>query len=230
MTGLNHSSARKDALTNRATPTLRLSALNYDLDGFPAHARQPRASPPAVLLRQQHVKCDAVQRPSSSLHTLDTAYARRFCYGAPAGDSAVVAKISRKSILPDTVSFPAAPDEGSGDAREVKTSKWLKKCKLADGTQAHAFDTEIGQCLLRRHLQYRLALFTEFDTETPIAHWEKGSSPPSLLISSSVPEAFHPQVICAFIIEEFKMRMAEKADVIAQGKALAQSTPLARIR
>ncbi|KAF7296266.1 hypothetical protein HMN09_01095900 [Mycena chlorophos] len=146
------------------------------------------------------------------------------------GDSAVVARISRKSILPDTVAFPAAPDEGSGNVREVKTSKWMKKCKLADGTQAHAFDTEMGQCLLRRHLQYRLALFTEFDTETPIAHWEKGSSPPSLLISSSVPEAFHPQVICAFIIEEFKMRMAEKADVIAQGKALAQSTPLARIR
>ncbi|KAJ7065782.1 hypothetical protein C8F01DRAFT_982387 [Mycena amicta] len=141
----------------------------------------------------------------------------------------IVARISRNSILSNTITFSSA--DGTS-LRQMKISKWLQKCKQPDGLHAYAIDTEMGQCLLRKHREYRLALYTEFDLESPVAHWAPldSASPPTLVISGTIPEAFHPQVICAFIIQELKMRMAEKADLVALGRAAAQSTPLARVR
>ncbi|KAF7308115.1 hypothetical protein MKEN_01174100 [Mycena kentingensis (nom. inval.)] len=144
-----------------------------------------------------------------------------------AGETEVIARISRNSILPDTVSF------ASEAHREVRISKWLRKCKLPDGISAHAIDTVVGLCILRTHREYRLALYTEFDADLPVAHWEateaSRSVPPQLVIANAIPESLHPQIICAFVVEEFRMRMAEKADVVAQAKAAAHVKTLAQI-
>ncbi|KAJ7195925.1 hypothetical protein GGX14DRAFT_700642 [Mycena pura] len=142
-----------------------------------------------------------------------------------AGTAELVARIARREILPNTIVFP---DVNGG--REIKLSKWLRRCKQPDGLRVHVIDTEVGQCLLRQHRIYRLALFTEFDLETPVAHWDRvdGQSPLSLVLYSGT-ENFHPQIIAAFIIEELRMRMAEKADTVAQGRAAATGTPLASL-
>ncbi|KAF7288603.1 hypothetical protein MIND_01426900 [Mycena indigotica] len=144
----------------------------------------------------------------------------------------LLARIARNAIRADTISFVST----EGQETRVKLSKWMKRSKQPDGIDAHVIDTAVGQCFLRQHLEYRLALYTEFDPDSPVAHWASpdpaalASLPPTLVIAGSIPEAFHPQVICVFIIEELKMRMAEKADLVALGRAEAQSTPLARLR
>lgn len=70
-------------------------------------------------------------------------------------------------------------------------------------------------------------LFTEFDLETPVAHWDRPSdTSPLALVLYPGTENFHPQIIAAFTIQELKMRMAEKADTVAQSRAAAQSRTL----
>ncbi len=63
-------------------------------------------------------------------------------------------------------------------------------------------------------------LFTEYDLESPIAHWDRAdaTSPLSLILYSGT-ENFHPQIIAAFTVQELKLRMAEKANLVAQGRA-----------
>ncbi|KAJ6548370.1 hypothetical protein B0H19DRAFT_1378894 [Mycena capillaripes] len=62
---------------------------------------------------------------------------------------------------------------------------------------------------------------------TPVAHWERpNDTSPLTLILYSGTENFHPQIIAAFTIQQLKMRMAEKADTVAQSRAAAQSRSL----
>lgn len=77
---------------------------------------------------------------------------------------------------------------------------------------------------------YIAQLFTEFDAETPVAHWERAdqASPLSLMLTSGT-ENFHPQIIAAFTVQELKMRMAEKADLVALSRAAAQSKTLVNL-
>jgi hypothetical protein len=42
-------------------------------------------------------------------------------------------------------------------------------------------------------------------------------------------ENFHPQIIAAFTVQELKMRMAEKADLVALSRAAAQSKTLVNL-
>ncbi|KAJ6540836.1 hypothetical protein DFH09DRAFT_1323076 [Mycena vulgaris] len=157
--------------------------------------------------------------------------------------SELLACISRKEILPNTIAFPNV-----NDGKDMRLSKWLSRRKLPDGLHVWVIETEVGKCFLRKHPVHRLAasilwvsgewdnpnlhlqLFTEYDLETPVAHWERPTptSPLSLILYSGT-ENFHPQIIAAFIVQELKMRMAEKADSVALSRAAAQATPLARM-
>ncbi|KAF7296268.1 Peptide methionine sulfoxide reductase [Mycena chlorophos] len=149
-----------------------------------------------------------------------------------ARDKRLVARITRRSIKADTVWFPTNDSDTEAAVEEQwKISKWMKRCKLSDGTYGHVINAEIGQCILRRHPEYRLALFTEFDSETPVAYWthttpSSSSKLPSLLISPLVPSSLHAQVVCAFLIEELKlrMRMPEDQEGSLRGKVLTQTT------
>lgn len=82
--------------------------------------------------------------------------------------SELLARISRKEILPDTITFPSI-----NDGKEMRLSKWMRRCKLPDGrydgtllgccvpmcfSHAHAIDTEVGVCLLKKHRIHRLAV------------------------------------------------------------------------
>ncbi|KAJ7167073.1 hypothetical protein C8R46DRAFT_1219453 [Mycena filopes] len=137
-----------------------------------------------------------------------------------AGTSALLARICRKEVLPDTISFP-----NIAEGKDLRLSKWLRRSPLPDGIHAHVIETEVGNCFLKKHITYRLALFTEYDLDTPVAHWERrdDASPLSLILYAGT-ENFHPQIIAAFIVQELKMRMTEKADLVALSRAAARST------
>ncbi|KAJ7486950.1 hypothetical protein FB451DRAFT_1228389 [Mycena latifolia] len=122
----------------------------------------------------------------------------------------LLARITRKDVLPDTIAFPQV-DGGT----EMRMSKWLRKTALPDGSPAHVMDTEHGKYFLKSNPVHRLALFSEHELETPVAHWEHRDDtlPPVLVIQSGSTAwgATQPQIIAAFIVREFKLRMTEKA-------------------
>ncbi|KAJ6529657.1 hypothetical protein B0H19DRAFT_1192983 [Mycena capillaripes] len=128
----------------------------------------------------------------------------------------LVSRICRREILPETIAFPNLKD-----GKVMKLKKWLHRRKLDDGSHAYEIETEMGTCLLKKHPIYRLALFKDYDLETPVARWERpnASSPISLLLWPGT-EKFHPQIIAAFTIRELKMRLTEKTATQATGFAL----------
>ncbi|KAJ7509452.1 hypothetical protein B0H11DRAFT_1959699 [Mycena galericulata] len=119
------------------------------------------------------------------------------------GTQALVARIARKELLPDTVAFPDV-----GDGKALRVSKWLRRTKLADGLPAAILETDIGECVLRIHPEYRLALFTP-DLSIIIAHWESGVTPPTLVLAPGI-ERSQAHILAAFLYEEQKMRIAER--------------------
>ncbi|KAJ6532422.1 hypothetical protein B0H19DRAFT_1383875 [Mycena capillaripes] len=84
---------------------------------------------------------------------------------------------------------------------------------------------DIGRCFLRQHPTYRLALFTERDSETPVAHWETAATSPSASLPTLVfrPEAESAQlrILAAFIVEEQRVREAERGSLSDQGRFAA---------
>ncbi|KAJ7843742.1 hypothetical protein B0H14DRAFT_3139499 [Mycena olivaceomarginata] len=135
------------------------------------------------------------------------------------GSGELVARICRNGILPYTVAFPS-----SNGKKDIRLSKWLHPYKLDGVSLAHRIETELGNCVLKVHPTYRLALFLESDFETPIAHWARSEeSSQLLLVLCSGTEKFVPQIIAAFTIQELKMRNQEKSDRVAQFKAAAPS-------
>ncbi|KAJ7081017.1 hypothetical protein C8R44DRAFT_68756 [Mycena epipterygia] len=157
---------------------------------------------------------------SRPAYTISTALQGSTTEIRAAGTSELLARISRKEILPDTITFP-----NLNEGKEMRLSKWLRRVKLEDGLHAHAIETEVGNCLLKKHPVHRLALFTEYDLESPVAHWERPdkTSPLSLVLYSGT-ENFHAPIIAAFTVQELKMRMAEKANLVALNRATARST------
>ncbi|KAJ7724363.1 hypothetical protein B0H16DRAFT_1384948 [Mycena metata] len=101
-------------------------------------------------------------------------------------------RISRKEVLPDTVSFP-----NINNGKDLRRNKWLRRCTLPDGSSTQS--------------------------TTPIAHWQRrdNACPLSLVLYTGI-EGFHPQIITAFVIQELKMGMAEKADLMALTRAIAK--------
>nr|GAT52799.1 predicted protein [Mycena chlorophos] len=130
-----------------------------------------------------------------------------------------VAKISKKMLFADTVTF-ALEFESKGKTRsrmeEVKLSKWIHAKK--DGEDG---EVELrlggGEYTIRRHSQYRLALFRkDAPNGDPIAHWRPPipaafdkSTPITLAI---VPEMVQHevQIIVGFTVEERKLRFEEQ--------------------
>ncbi|KAJ7065736.1 hypothetical protein C8F01DRAFT_751599 [Mycena amicta] len=151
----------------------------------------------------------------------------------------VVAKISRKVLLPDTVSFADEPGLGLGGdesskkltMKEVKVTKWMREVKLPGGGSGHLLETAYGvKYILRRHVEHRLALFPDSSlnseststSETPIAYWRlpDPSSPHKgvSLVLDGAPEDFPLQILVAFIIAEHKMRREEKWSLVAEAR------------
>ncbi|KAJ7142622.1 hypothetical protein C8R44DRAFT_760891 [Mycena epipterygia] len=121
----------------------------------------------------------------------------------------LLAQIFRRDILPDTIAFPSV-NAGKG----IRMSKWLRKTKLLDGSVGYVIETEEhGNFVLRVHRQLRLALFREDDLDTPVAHWQRSSdtAAPALILQAGTWNSVRPQIIAAFIVQEFRMRMEEKA-------------------
>ncbi|KAJ6597549.1 hypothetical protein DFH09DRAFT_1304345 [Mycena vulgaris] len=83
-----------------------------------------------------------------------------------AATGALRARISCRAILPDTICFPSLNGGGA-----VRVGKWLKRCALPNGLEAHAITTDAGKFFLTRDLAHWLALFAEHDFEHPVAHW-----------------------------------------------------------
>ncbi|KAJ7453333.1 hypothetical protein B0H11DRAFT_2245563 [Mycena galericulata] len=133
------------------------------------------------------------------------------------GTSALLARITRREVLPSTVIFPNV-----GDGKEMRVSSWMKRCKLEDGSEARIIETGVGKCFLKRDRTYRLALYSEYDLNKPVAHWKctDSASPLSLILYPGT-EDFHAQIIVAFITEELKMRSLEKYDGVALSRAAA---------
>ncbi|CAK5270764.1 unnamed protein product [Mycena citricolor] len=128
---------------------------------------------------------------------------------ADAAEPAVV--ISRREVLKDTIRFRGG--------KEVKIAQWMRKTKLA-GRVAYVVENELGSFTLRVDPVYRLALFADFDSETPIAHWSETDAA-TLVIDLPGPAApeTHLEILAAFTIQELRLRMLEKAAIVAQRRA-----------
>ncbi|KAJ7153986.1 hypothetical protein C8R43DRAFT_1186882 [Mycena crocata] len=123
-----------------------------------------------------------------------------------ANTNVVLARILRKGMLPDTISFPTL----SG-GKEVRVNKWLKPVKLlADGTQGSMIETEGEAYVLRKYRLHRLApLFPEHDTENPAAYLQRptvATPLPLAIMLQPGTENFRVPLIAAFIIQEQKTR------------------------
>ncbi|KAJ7142636.1 hypothetical protein C8R44DRAFT_974276 [Mycena epipterygia] len=132
-----------------------------------------------------------------------------------AGTTELLAQISRKEVLPDTIAFV-----GVNAGKEMRLSKWLRKTRLLDGSVGHVIETEEhGNFILKPHRRLRLALFRDDDLETPLAHWQRPSdtAPPALVLQAGTRASVRPQIIAAFVVQEFRMRMEEKAGIDRAG-------------
>ncbi|KAJ7453330.1 hypothetical protein B0H11DRAFT_2071820 [Mycena galericulata] len=130
------------------------------------------------------------------------------------GTSELLAHIATKPILPDTIAFP-----GINGGKEIRLTKWSRKSKLPDGSSIHIISTDHGNFFLKIHPVHRLALFREDDPETPVAHWQYPMANnidnelplPTLILTGAIRDADRAQVIAAFIVREFRVRMKEEA-------------------
>ncbi|KAJ7753142.1 hypothetical protein B0H14DRAFT_2635640 [Mycena olivaceomarginata] len=100
-----------------------------------------------------------------------------------AGTGELLARITRKDVLPDSIAFPNV----NGN-KEMRLAKWLKKSKLADGSSTFDVETEHGTFFLRAHPVHRLALYKEEDLETPVAYWQRinAAAPPTLVMQAGI--------------------------------------------
>ncbi|KAJ6453718.1 hypothetical protein C8R45DRAFT_1038723 [Mycena sanguinolenta] len=172
-------------------------------------------SPVCLTFSKNSMINATLSRDSRPAYTLTTKLQGSTTEIRAPGSTEVQARISSNLFLPDTVEFP-----NIRGGPKVRLSKWMKNCKLADGSRAHIIETEMGKCVLKQHHVYRLALFMEHDLDNPIARWYLGSGNSQLsLILSQGTETFHLQVIAAFIIQELRMRGTETSSQMAFGRA-----------
>ncbi|KAJ7231149.1 hypothetical protein B0H12DRAFT_1146817 [Mycena haematopus] len=161
----------------------------------------------------------ALSRDSRPAYTITTQLQGSTTDIRASGRTEVLARISRKDFLPDTVKFP-----NINGGKEVRLSKWMRPLKLPDGSHAHIIETEVGNCVLKTHPVYRLEVFSEHNLDTPIAHWELANEtrPLSLMLCAGT-DTFYSQVIAAFTIQDLRMRMTEKSSRMAFGRAEMES-------
>ncbi|KAJ7761633.1 hypothetical protein B0H14DRAFT_2973023, partial [Mycena olivaceomarginata] len=172
------------------------------------------ASPPVHLTFSDNSMINAtLYRDSHPVYTIATASQGLNTEIRSSDTSELLARITRRSFLPDLITFP-----NHDGGKEMRLSKWMRRCMLPDGSHAHGIETEMGNCLLKIHPVHRLALYTERDPGTPIAHWERATatSPLSLVLYPGT-ENFYPKIIAAFTVSELKMRNAEQRIPVEDG-------------
>ncbi|KAJ6563321.1 hypothetical protein DFH09DRAFT_1158948, partial [Mycena vulgaris] len=114
-----------------------------------------------------------------------------------AGTDEVLARIVRKGILPDTITFP-----NLNGGKAVPIGPYVSSRR------------QLEKCFLRKYRLYRLALFTEHDLDTPVAYLMRPTvATPIGMVLMLEPgtESFRAQITAAFIIQEQKTRADEDA-------------------
>ncbi|KAJ7099179.1 hypothetical protein C8R44DRAFT_947467 [Mycena epipterygia] len=165
-------------------------------------------------------------RPAYTISTVPAGSPTELRTAGTDSDSELLTRISCKALLPDTIAFPAS------SASKMRLSKWLRRCTLADGLEAHTIETDAGKCVLKSDLVHRLAVpIHRARSADPVAHWQRraAGAPLSPVLYAGT-ESFHAQIIAAFIVQELRMRMAEKAEgtlVPVGSAAILATTPLA---
>ncbi|KAJ7500029.1 hypothetical protein FB451DRAFT_1207265 [Mycena latifolia] len=154
-----------------------------------------------------------------------------------AGTDDVLARIMRKGLLPDTISFPTL--DGGKELRQqvaqireasrwsVSVEPWLPCPPLINAmlSPVCVVETDVGKYFLRNYLQYRLALFTEHDLDNPVAYLQRptvATRVPLALVLQPGTEHFRAQIIAAFIIQEQKTRAEEEAQRAEEDRANVQ--------
>ncbi|KAF7288906.1 hypothetical protein MIND_01406600 [Mycena indigotica] len=136
---------------------------------------------------------------------------------------AIAAKITRRLLLPDSVSF-AGPD---GKLEAVRMGKWMRDAKpqTPGGRSGHILETNTGlRCFICTHVEHRVALFHEGDPSDakPLARWRLADPEAPLsgvaLVLDGVPADFQLHVLVAFIILEHRMRADEKWSLTAEAR------------
>ncbi|KAJ7488898.1 hypothetical protein FB451DRAFT_1223211 [Mycena latifolia] len=130
------------------------------------------------------------------------------------GTDEVIARILRRGMRPDTITFPNV-----NGGKELRLNKWLQSAKAPDGVPVCVVETEEGKCFLRKYQHFRLALFTEYDPENPVAHLQVPTVTrpvPLALVLQPGTEHVRAQIIAAFIVQEQTMRTEEEAQRVSQ--------------
>ncbi|KAF8177623.1 hypothetical protein BJ912DRAFT_677055 [Pholiota molesta] len=119
------------------------------------------------------------------------------------GREKVVATLKRRDILPNVVVFPHR------QGKSLRIAKWLQQPTPPDGRTI--LRTLYGNFIWRSDGTLRLALYPEDQTHSPIAYYLKIEEPPTLaLVLRAGFEHIRVEIITAFIVLEYRLRMGEK--------------------
>ncbi|KAF8162774.1 hypothetical protein B0H34DRAFT_293991 [Crassisporium funariophilum] len=123
----------------------------------------------------------------------------------------VVATVKRREIFPDVVVF------AHRNGKSIQVRKWLRRRKPPQViTPCAVLETEVGRFTWRSDSTYRLALYHEGQTQSPIAFCKVMHDPPTLaLMLRPGLDNLHVEIITSFLILEHRLRMKEKIRVQA---------------
>ncbi|KAJ7307954.1 hypothetical protein DFH08DRAFT_900583 [Mycena albidolilacea] len=104
------------------------------------------ASPPVHLTFSDNSMINAtLYRDSHPVYTIATVSQGLNTEIQSSDTSELLARITRRSFLPDLITFP-----NHDGGKEMRLSKWMRRCMLPDGSHAHGVETEMGNCLLKK--------------------------------------------------------------------------------
>jgi hypothetical protein len=126
----------------------------------------------------------------------------------------LLARIDRRDILPDTITFP-----NRNNGSSINLNKWLQKSKLDDGHHIHSIETAHGTYVWKSDADYRLALYRKDDMTNPVAHLQRGTRTQNFaVIMQGEAELIRDDVIVSFLILEQRLRISEKNIIVGGGK------------
>lgn len=126
----------------------------------------------------------------------------------------LLARVDRRDILPDTITFP-----NRNNGSSINLSKWLQKSKLEDGHHVHSIETAHGTYVWKSNADYRLALYRKGDMSSPVAHLQRGTRTQNFaVIMQGEAELIRDDVIVSFLILEQRLRISEKHIDVGGGK------------
>ncbi|KAG1749428.1 hypothetical protein EDB19DRAFT_1893514 [Suillus lakei] len=112
----------------------------------------------------------------------------------------LLARIDRRDILPDTITFP---DRNRGSS--INLNKWLQKSKLENGHHIHSIETTPGTYVWKSDADYRLALYRKGDMSNPRTQ-------------NFARRLIRDDVIVSFLILEQRLRISERNINVGGGK------------